>query len=49
MLRGYRDVIVYQLAYQVAMKNFEHSKKFPREERYSWTDQIRRSLPKCCS
>ena len=25
------------------MKIFEHSKKFPREERYSWTDQIRRS------
>jgi hypothetical protein len=38
MLRGHRDLRVYQLAYQVAMKIFEHSKTFPREKRYSLTD-----------
>jgi four helix bundle protein len=43
MLRGHRDLKVYQLAYQLAMKIFKESKEFPREERYSLTDQIRRS------
>ena len=42
MLRGYGDLNVYQTAYRLAMKIFEESKKFPREERYSLTDQIRR-------
>jgi four helix bundle protein len=43
MLHGHRDLKVYQLAYQLAMKIFEESKGFPREERYSLTDQVRRS------
>lgn len=43
MLRGFRDLRVYQLAYKLAMEVFEESKKFPKEERYSLTDQIRRS------
>jgi four helix bundle protein len=43
MLRGHKDLKVYQLAYQIAMKIFEESKGFPKEERYSLTDQIRRS------
>jgi four helix bundle protein len=43
MLRGHRDLKVYQSAYKLAMKIFEESKRFPREERYSLTDQIRRS------
>jgi four helix bundle protein len=43
MLRGHRDLKVYQLAYHLAMRIFEESKRFPREERYSLTDQIRRS------
>jgi four helix bundle protein len=43
MLRGHKDLKVYQLAYQTAMKIFEESKGFPKEERYSLTDQIRRS------
>jgi len=34
---------VYQLALDVAMQIFELSKNFPIEERYSLTDQIRRS------
>ena len=40
---GFRDLKVYQLAYKLAMSVFEESKSFPKEERYSLTDQIRRS------
>ena len=43
MLRGHRDLKVYQLAYKLAMEIFHLSKSFPREETYSLTDQIRRS------
>lgn len=42
-LRGHRDLRVFQLAYQVAMDVFRASKSFPADERYSLTDQIRRS------
>jgi four helix bundle protein len=42
-LKGYRDLKVYQLAYKLAMEIFQESKAFPKEERYSLTDQIRRS------
>ncbi len=41
--RGYRDLNVYQLSYQVAMKVFEVTKDFPKEEKCSLVDQIRRS------
>ena len=41
---GYKDLKVYQLAYQLAMELFEITKKFPMEERYSLTDQVRRSF-----
>jgi four helix bundle protein len=43
MLRGYRDLKVYQLAYRLAMDIFNESKSFSKEERYSLTDQILRS------
>jgi four helix bundle protein len=42
-LKGHRDLKVYQLAYKLAMEIFEVSKVFPKEEKYSLTDQIRRS------
>lgn len=43
MLRGHRDLKVFQLAYRFAMEIFHLTKHFPREEVYSLTDQIRRS------
>ena len=43
MLRGHRDLKVFQLAYRLAMEIFRESRAFPKEERYSLTDQIRRS------
>ena len=41
--KSFRDLTVYKKAFALAMKIFEISKKFPREEMYSLTDQIRRS------
>jgi len=40
---GFRDLRVYQLAFELAMEIFRLSKSFPIEERFSLTDQIRRS------
>ena len=42
-MSGHKSLRVYQLSYQLAMEIFHLSKKFPPEERYSLTDQIRRS------
>ncbi len=39
----HRELKVYRLAYRLAMEIFQESKEFPAEERYSLTDQIRRS------
>jgi four helix bundle protein len=44
-----KDLIVYQKAYALAMEMFDLSKKFPAEERYSLTDQIRRSSRSVCA
>ena len=41
--QGFRGLRVYQLAFKLAMEIYQESKKFPREERYSLTDQIRRA------
>jgi four helix bundle protein len=43
MLRGFRDLRVYNLAFKLAMDIFELTKPFPSDERYSLTSQIRRS------
>ena len=42
------DLKVYQRAFDAAMALFEISKKFPKEERYSLTDKIRRSSRSVC-
>ncbi len=42
-INSFRDLIVYKKAYKLAMDIFEVSKVFPKEEKYSLTDQIRRS------
>ena len=48
-IRTHRDLEVYQLAFNAAMRIFEISKRFPKEETYSLTDQIRRSSRSVCS
>src|SRR5439155_7582804 len=42
--KSFRDLKVYQATRGTARTIFEISKSFPREERYSLTDQIRRSF-----
>ena len=43
MIRYHWELDVYKLSVDAAMDIFELTKKFPREEMYSLTDQIRRS------
>ncbi len=43
------DTKVYKLAFELSMKIFSITKKFPKEETYSLTDQIRRSSRSVCS
>ncbi len=42
-INSFRDLIVFQKAYKLAMEIFVMTKSFPKEEKYSLTDQIRRS------
>ncbi|NEQ64430.1 MAG: four helix bundle protein [Symploca sp. SIO1B1] len=42
-IRSFKELRVWQNAIDVAMKIFEVTKSFPVEERFSLTDQIRRS------
>ena len=42
-IRSCKDLKVYNLAFELAMKIFEMTKTFPKEEKYSLVDQIRRS------
>lgn len=42
-VKSYRDLEVYKLSRRLSKEIFEISKKFPKEEMYSLTDQIRRS------
>jgi len=48
-IRHFRDLEVYQRSLALAVQIFQISKKFPSEERYSLTDQIRRSSRSVCS
>ena len=48
-INSVRELEVYKLAFDTAMKIFEISKKFPKEETYSLTDQVRRSSRSVCS
>ena len=47
-INNYSDLKVYQLAFESAMRIFEFSKKWPPEEKYSLTNQIRRSSRSVC-
>ncbi|RPJ24075.1 MAG: four helix bundle protein [Chloroflexi bacterium] len=40
---SFRDLIVYRKARELSLEIFRLTKRFPREETYSLTDQIRRS------
>src|SRR5713101_1526831 len=46
---SHRDLEVYRKAFDASMRLFELSKKFPKEETYSLTDQIRRASRSVCA
>lgn len=48
-INSYKDLRVFQNALNAAMKIFELTDKFPPEEQYSLTDQIRCSSRSVCS
>jgi len=48
-IKHFRELEVYQIAFQEAMKIFQITKGFPFIERFSITDQIRRSSRSVCS
>lgn len=45
----FRDLRVYQLGFEAAMQVYELSKRWPREEKHSLVDQIRRSSRSVCT
>jgi four helix bundle protein len=49
MKTGVENLIVYQKSFELARVIFETSKTFPKEEKYSLTDQIRRSSRAVCA
>ena len=45
----YKDLLAFKKAFALAMKIFETSKHFPKEETYSLTDQVRKSSRSVCA
>ena len=48
-IKAAKDLIVYQKSYALAMEIFRVSKGWPPEEKYSLTDQVRRSSRGTCA
>lgn len=49
VIKSHKELIVYQKAFDCAMRIFSLSKEFPKEEVYSLTDQMRRSSRSVCA
>ena len=49
MEKGVASLLAYQKAFKLGMEIFTVSKSFPREEKYSLTDQIRRASRAVCA
>lgn len=49
IIKSAKDLRVYKKAYSLAMDIFTISKQWPLEEKYSLTDQIRRSSRSVCA
>jgi four helix bundle protein len=49
VIQGHHELEVYQLAYEASMRIFELTMEFPNEEKFSLTDQIRRSSRSVCA
>ena len=48
-IKDHKELEVYKKAFDTAMEIFHLSRKFPKDERYSLTDQIRRSSRSVCA
>ena len=48
-IRSHRELDTFKLAFEFAIEIFELTKEFPHEEKYSLTDQIRRSSRSVCA
>lgn len=48
-INTYKELRVYKQAIEAAMEIFELTKTFPKEEKYSLVDQIRRSSRSVCA
>ncbi|HMC96665.1 MAG TPA: four helix bundle protein, partial [Flavobacteriales bacterium] len=46
---GFRDMIVYQKSFDLAVRIFQLTKKFPKEEQFGLTSQIRNSSRSTCA
>jgi len=49
LVKSAKDLEVYRLAYDLAMNTFAISKSWPKEEKYAFTDQVRRSSQSVCA
>ena len=47
-VKSAKELVVYQKAYALSIRIFELSKRFPSEERFALTSQIRRSSRSIC-
>jgi len=47
--QGFKDLLAYKKAYQQACEIFSITLSFPKEEKYSLTDQFRRSSRSVCA
>jgi len=48
-IQSYRELRVFNAAMEAMMQIFELTKSFPPEEKYSLTDQVRRSSRSVCT
>jgi four helix bundle protein len=48
-IRSHNDLDVFNRAFATAMEVFQSSKRFPKDETYSLTDQVRRSSRSVCA
>ena len=48
-IRSHRELDTFKLAFDCAVEIFDLTKEFPSEEKYSLTDQIRRSSRSVCA
>jgi four helix bundle protein len=45
----FKELLAYKKSFELAMEIFQLSKSFPKEEKFSLTDQIRRSSRSVCA